>query len=45
MVSPRFNYAGHRNSYTELNEVYSFRGRCPHRPFFVPTDHLLSVFS
>jgi len=22
MVSPRFNYAGHRNSYTELNEVY-----------------------
>jgi hypothetical protein len=22
MVSPRFNYSGHRNSYTELNEIY-----------------------
>ena len=22
MFSPRFNYAGHRNSYTESNEIY-----------------------
>ena len=22
MLSPHFNYLGHRNSYTELNELY-----------------------
>ena len=44
MQAKDFKYNGHRNSYTELNEVYfwtitinnwhqfRFRGRCPHRP-------------
>ena len=22
MISPHYNYTGHRNSYTELNEIY-----------------------